>query len=91
MVTVASGLICAYLVGELVVPAIRNARALEMERRREKVYHLKLRLVRKYYTELSELTYSEIVEQYDVDALWDNIGTHPRRTVTFLDATTRHQ
>jgi hypothetical protein len=86
MVTVASGLICAYLVAELVVPAMRNARALERERRLEQVYHLKLRLVRRYYKELSELTYTEIADQYDVDVLWNNIGTHPRRTVTFLNA-----
>lgn len=88
MVTVASGIICAYLIGEMIVPALRTAQTKEMERRREQVYLQRLRLVRRYYPELAELTYSEIVDQYDVEILWNNIGTHPRRTVKFLDALT---
>ena len=86
MVTVTSGLICAYLIGEVVVPALRTAQRREMERRREQLYLQKLRLVRRYYPELAELTYSEIVDRYDVEILWNNIGTHPRRTVRFLDS-----
>jgi hypothetical protein len=58
----------------LVVPAIARARQLGKKREQERFYLTKLRIVRRYYTTLSELTYSEIVERYDVEALYENLG-----------------
>jgi hypothetical protein len=79
-----SGVICAYLIAELLVPALKAARAKDLEERHEQLYLTKLRIVRKYYPELDQKTYSEIVEQYDVETLWNNIGTHPRNTIAFI-------
>lgn len=82
-----SGVICAYLIAELLVPALKAARARDLAERQEKLYLTKLRIIRKYYPELEQKTYSEIVEHYDVETLWNNIGTHPRNTVTFFSTT----
>ena len=82
-----SGVICAYLIAELLVPALKAARARDLAERQERLYLTKLRIIRKYYPELEQKTYSEIVEHYDVETLWNNIGTHPRNTITFLSTT----
>lgn len=79
-----SAVICTYLIAELLVPALKAARAKDLEERYEQLYLTKLRLIRKYYPELDQKTYSEIVEQYDVETLWNNIGTHPRNTTAFV-------
>jgi hypothetical protein len=84
MALAASTLICAYLLIELLLPALRTAQTKDQAKRQEQLYFTKLRLIRKYYSELQEHTYSEIAEQYDVEALWNNIGTHPRRTSHFV-------
>ena len=71
---VLSLMICTGLMLELVVPAVTRARQLGKKREQERFYLTKLRIVRRYYPTLSELTYSEIVEQYDVEALYENLG-----------------
>ena len=43
----------------------------------------KLRMVRKYYPELDEMTYSEIVAEYNVEALYNNIGRKPLKRLRF--------
>lgn len=84
MAIFASGLICAYLIAELVIPALKAAHAKDLEKRQEQLHFTKLRLIRRYYPELQQKTYSEIDEHYDIETLWNNIGTHPRRTVSFI-------
>jgi hypothetical protein len=56
------------------VPVLRRSYQLSEAKRAERLFYTKLRLVRKYYPQLHELTYTEIIEQYDVEALYDNIG-----------------
>ncbi len=48
----------------------------------------KLRIVRKYYPELRDVTYSEIVAEYNVDTLYDNLG---RRQLKRLAPVTQSQ
>lgn len=78
-----SFIICAALVIELVIPALLRSYRASEERRNEELMFTKLRMVRKYYPELNELTYSEIVAEYNVQALYDNIGRRPLKRLIF--------
>jgi hypothetical protein len=78
-----SFIICTALVIELVVPALLRSYRASEERRYEKLVFTKLRMVRKYYPELNDLTYSEIIAEYNVEALYDNIGRKPLKRLTF--------
>jgi hypothetical protein len=77
-----SFIICTALVIELVIPALLRSYRLSEERRNEKLMLTKLRMVRKYYPEFNDLTYSEIVAEYNVEALYDNIGRKPLKRLT---------
>jgi hypothetical protein len=79
-----SFIICSALVVELVVPALLRSYRASEKKRYEKFALTKLRMVRKYYSELSDLTYSEIVAEYNVEALYDNIGRKPLKRLSFV-------
>jgi hypothetical protein len=51
----------------------------------ERFFLIKLRIVRKYYPKLQELTYAEILEQYDVEALYHDIGKSPYTSIEYGD------
>ena len=78
-----SFIICTALVIELVIPALLRSYRASEERRNEQLMFTKLRMVRKYYPELNELTYSEIIAEYNVEALYDNIGRKPLKRLIF--------
>lgn len=45
------------------------------------LFFAKLRIIRRYYRELDHLTYSEIIEQYDLDSLYEGIGYRELRRI----------
>jgi hypothetical protein len=68
---------CIILLGSLfmlVAPALRASYQQGQRDLQERLFCIKLRLVRKYYPALHDLTYSEIMEQYDIEALYEDIG-----------------
>ena len=67
-------IICLVLLLEIIGPAIKNARHRNEANLEQRFFLTKLRIVRRFYPQLSELTYCEILDRYDVDALYDNLG-----------------
>lgn len=61
----------------LAAPVLRASYFQGQQNLEERFLLIKLRIVRKYYPQLQELTYTEILEQYDVDALYNDIGKSP--------------
>ncbi len=81
--TVILSILSAVAIGELFVLAVFQAHAVSTAQARERFIHTQLRLVRRFYPELANLTYSEIVECYDVQTLYNRIGQH-RSTLTTI-------
>jgi len=74
MILIGAFVLAILLVGDVFVATLRASYLRAEIALEESYFHTKLRLVRRFYPQLQELTYSEIVEQYDVDALYENIG-----------------
>ena len=72
MVTTISFLLLTLL--WVTIPILRSLRKSGEESLEEAVFLVKLRLVRKYYPELHELSYTEIAERFDIDRAYENIG-----------------
>jgi hypothetical protein len=81
-----SFIICLALVVELVIPAILRSYRSSENKRHEELFLTKLRIVRRYYPELNDATYSEIMAEYNVEALYDNLG---RRSLKRLSSMTQ--
>ena len=65
----------------MVFPALLLSHVQAEQQTHEQIFFMKLRLIRKYYPLLQDLTYSEILEKYDVDSLFDDIGRSKYTTV----------
>lgn len=78
-----SFVICTALVIELVIPAIWRSYRRSEAAQQEKLFFTKLRIVRKYYPELNDSTYSEILAEYDVEALYNNLGRKPLKRLSY--------
>lgn len=76
-------------VGELFVLAVLHAHTESAKQARERYTHTQLRLIRRFYPELTDLTYCEIVELYDIHALYNGIGSH-RSTLSAIKDHFRH-
>jgi hypothetical protein len=74
MVIFLATLVCLTICWELMIPTLRRSYAKGQRAAEERMFLIKLRIIRKYYPPLQELTCSEIIEAYDVEALYDNIG-----------------
>ena len=61
---------------ELLVLAIERNNARRLKESSERFRMTQLRTVRRFYPELTSLTYSEILRNYDLQALYDDIGRH---------------
>jgi hypothetical protein len=65
----------------LIAPVLQQSYDRGQIELQQRLLLIKLRLVRKYYPQLHELTYTEIMEQYDVEALYDDIGRSRYTTI----------
>lgn len=81
LLVIASALLCGSIVA-LAAPVLRASYAEKQRSLEERFFLIKLRLVRKYYPQLHDLTYTEILEEYDVEALYNDIGKSPYSTAS---------
>jgi hypothetical protein len=81
LLVIASALLCGSIVA-LAAPVLRASYEVKQRNLEERFFFIKLRLVRKYYPQLHELTYTEILEEYDVESLYNDIGKSPYSTGT---------
>ena len=73
----AAALTLIYVAGSLlwvVIPICRAYLRKQEQAAEEAFFLLKLRLVRKHYKSLQDLSYGEIMQKIDVDVAFDNIG-----------------
>lgn len=67
-------LVAALAIFTVVLPFLRFNR-MERERRfEEKLRFVKLWAIKKYYPALSDMTFEEIAETFDIDLAYNNIG-----------------
>lgn len=76
LLVLASAVMCGTIVA-IAAPVLRASYRQGQRDLEERFFLIKLRIVRKYYPQLQELTYSEILEEYDIDALYNDIGKSP--------------
>lgn len=65
-------------------PFIAQGREIASREQTEDWALLQLKIVRRFYPELHDLTYHEIIERYDIDALYNNLGQRELRRLTRL-------
>jgi hypothetical protein len=78
---IVGGVIILATLAWLAAPVLFDSYERRQREIRDHLFLVKLRIVRKCYPDLQEMTYSEILETYDVDALYDDIGRSPFSTV----------
>jgi len=73
------GAICLALSWLWLIRPFLIAEHVKAEKASNQVYlFTKLKIVRSYYSEMQDLTYTEILREYDVDGAYNNIGRHRR-------------
>ncbi len=80
LVALACVILCIFLVA-LIAPVLQQSYDRGQSELQERLMCIRLRLVRKYYPQLHELTYTEILEQYDIEALYNDIGRSRYTTI----------
>ncbi len=76
LLVLAIAVTCGFII-TLAAPVLRASYFQGQRNLEERFFLIKLRMVRKYYPKLQELTYTEILEQYDVESLYHGIGKSP--------------
>lgn len=84
LLVLAIAVTCGFIIS-LAAPVLRASYYQGQRNLDERFFLIKLRIVRKYYPQLQELTYTEILEQYDVEALYHDIGKSPYASMGYSD------